>query len=235
MAPTSYRYVHPKIKKRKVSRPHVTLKSHTGYYGTETKFRNNQLTTTALSTSWQTLNPTTADTLTAVTQGTSESQHLGRTMFMTSLHLKGEFFVTVAESATTPAPDAVVRYAIVLDTDTKGTEVTATDVFDASQTTDRFAFRNLQHTSRLKVFHDRTFMMRPVNMNEGAINLFAHGTRTHQFSVNLHFKKPIRVLFSGTTAVVGDIVDNSFHFVCISSGAAVSVSYQVRLRFKDTL
>ncbi len=226
--PSRYYYTSGKArtKKRKMSR---------GYFGSETKFSDAELTSTALSTAWQTLNPTTLDSLTSVAQGTTESTHLGRTMYMTSLHLRGEFFVSVSEADPAPSPDAVCRFAIVLDTETKADEATATEVFDAGQTSDRFAFRNLQHTSRLRVYHDKTMVIRPDVMNEGGINSFANSTRTHYFKVNLKFKKPIRVLFTGTTAVVGSIVDNSFHFVAVASSALVSVSYQVRLRFKDTI
>lgn len=206
-----------------------------GGYGSEIKFADSEVTSTALSVSWVTLNPTTKDSLSSVAQGTTESQHLGRTMYITSLHLRIEFFIGSTESQVAPIDDEIVRFAIVRDTDTKGSEVTATDVMDAGQSNDVLAFRNLQHTSRLFVHHDKTFIMRSHTTNEGALDKFAAQQRIRFFKVNLTFKKPIRVLFSGTTAVVASIVDNSFHFICISSAVNVNVTYQCRLRFKDTL
>lgn len=208
-----------------------------GGFGSETKFKDAEVQTTVLSQTWTTVNPSEAalDSLTSVAQGTTESEHLGRTMYMTSLHLRGEFFMPKTENQADPASDVTVRFAIVKDSDTKGTEVTATDVFDAGQTTDRFAFRNLQHTSRLRVYHERTFVLRPYNMNEGTTNAFGHGVVHRYFKVNLNFKKAIRVLFSDPSARVSSIVDNSFHFVVIASSSAVSLAYQVRLRFKDNL
>lgn len=211
--------------------------SRMGSFGSETKFKDAEVQSTILATTWQTVNPSEAalDSLSSVAQGTTESEHLGRTMYMISLHLRGEFFLPAIESSGSPSSDVTIRFAIVKDSDTKGTEVTATDVFDAGQTTDRFAFRNLQHTSRLRVYFERTFVIKPYNMNEGASNLYAHGVAVKHWKVNLNFKKPIRVLFSDPSARVSSIVDNSFHFVVISSSSAASVAYQVRLRFKDTI
>lgn len=205
-----------------------------GAFGSETKFADSELTATALTTSWVTLNPTTKNSLTAVAQGTTESTHLGRTMYMTSFHMKGDFFLPTVEADVDITNDATVRYVIVMDTDTKGTEVSATDVMDAGQTDDVHAFRNLQHTSRLKVLTDKTFTMRPFVVAQGAVDLFANGARRRHFQYNITFKKPVRVLFSGTTAVVASIVDNSLHF-CAISNSTYSVEYQCRLRFKDTV
>ncbi len=217
-------------KKRPVKRPRY------GFHSSETKFKDAELGITTITSSWATYNPTTLDSLTSVAQGSTESTHLGRTMYMVSLHLKGEFFYVASESQTAPIAGAVIRYVIVMDTDTKGAEVTATDVFDAGQTEDVFAFRNLQHTSRLKVFVDRSFVINPNNTNEGAVNVFANAAVRRTFKVNLKFKTPIRVLFKGLTAVVASVVDNSFHFLALSpAGAVISVQYQVRLRFKDTI
>lgn len=236
-------YAHSNITKRKRSRVPTTRKRgrlmgpklHYGYAGSETKFADSELIAN-LNTTWATRNPTTKDSLTSVAQGSGESTHLGRTMYMTSFHMKGEFVLAAAESGGAPQNDVVTRYVVVLDTDTKGTEVVAGDVMDTGQATDVYAFRNLQHTSRLKVLADKCFIMRPYVVNEGSPNLFAHGATRRKFQFNIKFKRPIRVLFSGTAAVVGDIVDNSLHFVCISNGgSAVSVDYQCRLRFKDTL
>ncbi len=207
-----------------------------GGIGSETKFKDSELVATAVPTVWTTLNPTTLNCLSAVAQGTTESEHLGRTMYITSIHLKGAFLRNLAEGGTTPQGDYHVRFLIVLDTDTKGVELDADDVMDIGQTADIFAFRNLQHTSRLKVLADRQYVIRPWMVNEGATNAFANSEARRTFKFNHKFKKPMRVLFSGTTAVVGSVVDNSLHFVVISSESGVgTVDYQCRLRFKDTL
>ncbi len=207
-----------------------------GGRGSETKFVDSEVTPSSITTSWIVLNPTTKDCLTAVAQGTTESEHLGRTMYITSIHIKGLFIRSVLESSTIPVGAYQCRFVIVLDHDTKGAEVTPSDVMDIGQSNDILAFRNLQHTSRLMVLKDKQFVINPTASNEGAVNLFATGEVRRVFKFNYTFKQPIRVLFSGTTAVVGSIVDNSIHFlvVCSENGAG-TCEYQCRVRFKDTL
>ncbi len=209
--------------------------SKLGYSTSELKFADSEVSVLAIAATWGALNPTTLDCLNAVVQGPGESEHLGRTMYMTSIHIKGFFKKVKQETGADPTADIILRLALVLDTDTKGAEVTASDVMDTGGSSDIFAFRNLQHTSRLKVLKDFTVVMRQTNMNEGAINVFAHGERRMKFKMHYRFKKPIRVLFSGTTAVVASIVDNSLHVVGIASLTGVTVTYQCRLRFKDNL
>ncbi len=206
-----------------------------GYFGSELKFSDSEVLLQPMTETWGTLNPTGRNSLSAVAQGTSESEHLGRTMYITSIHLRGTLDFLFGESKTGPEPTPDCRFAIVLDTDTKGVQAAATDVMDVGQTKDILAFRNLQHTSRLKVMHDRRFIIRQVEMNEGSVNLFAHPTTRVKWQFHKRFNPPIRVLFSGTTAVVGSIVDNSFHFIQISTTTDMRVEYQCRLRFKDTI
>ncbi len=229
------------IRKRKFPGTGVfAKKSRFGYLGggsgSEKKFVDSEVTASAITTSWIVLNPTTRDCLTAVAQGTTESEHLGRTCYITSLHLKGIFIRSTLESSTVPVGAYQCRFVIVLDTDTKGAEVTPSDVMDTGQVNDILAFRNLQHTSRLRVLKDKQFVINPSATNEGSINLFATGEMRRTFKFNYTFKTPLRVLFSGTTAVVGSIVDNSIHFLVIASeNGAGTCEYQCRMRFKDTL
>lgn len=226
--------------KRKIKIPTVRFrtynkKSRLGYSTSEVKFKDNQLVSSSIGAAWAASNPSTTDCLNGVSQGTSESEHLGRTMFMTSIFIRGQIVLVVSEGQTAPVSDNIIRIVMVLDTDTKGVEVVATEVMDAGQTEDVFAFRNLQHTSRLTVLKDKTMTMRPWTTNEGASNLFAHNTRRMAFTMYKNFKIPIKVLFSGTSAVVGSIVDNSLHIITCASAAGTTINYQCRLRFKDTL
>ncbi len=206
-----------------------------GGYGSETKFVDSEVTATNVTSAWTTINPTTKDCLNAVVQGTSESEHLGRTLYITSIHLRGSFLLPTLESTVAPFNEVIYRFCLVLDTDTKGVELVATDVMDVGQTADVFAFRNLQHTSRIRVLKDTTKVMKVMQVNEGAVNLFAHGGIRQQFKWHYKFKQPMRVLFNGTTAVVGSIVDNSLHFIVISADTNLQVEYQCRMRFKDNI
>ncbi len=210
--------------------------SKRGFYTGEVKFVDAELGGTAITNAWVTLNPTTLDTLSAIAQGTTESTHNGRTCYLRSVHLKGQVSVAAAEAVGIPASDRIFRLALVLNTDTKGAELVATNVYDAGQSNDVFAFRNLQHTSVIKVLWNKTYVMFPRNLNEGAVDSFAKGATRRVFEVNHTFKKPLRVLFSGTTAVVGSIVDNSLHFCACAlvTSPTMLLDYQVRVRFTET-
>ncbi len=206
-----------------------------GYFGSELKFKDTEVTSTAFPEIWGTRNPAVTDTLSGVAQGTSESEHLGRTMYMKSIHLKGRLIFPVVESAMGPTPTPDCRICVILDTDTKGVEVTASDVMDTGQTNQVLAFRNLQHTSRLKVLYDKRFIVKLKEMNEGGSDLYASPETLIRWSFHKRFKVPIRVLFSGTGENVSNVVDNSLHFICVSSDSFLRFEYQCRLRFCDTM
>lgn len=224
LPPSSYRHKRGRAAPRRRRR---------GWYKGEVKFSDHQLADTAMSTSWQTLNPTTVNTLSGIAQGTTESEHLGRTAYLRSIHMKGTITLPLTESTAGPSGDEQVRIALVLSQETQGTELDPVDVFDVGQTDDLLAFRNLQEISRIKVYFDKTYVLRPQEMNEGSVNLFAHGARIIHFQINRRFKKPLRVLFSNTSTAVGSIVDNSFHFCCIADTTNPTVRYQVRVRFTE--
>lgn len=209
--------------------------SRVGGNYSEVKFADSGLQQSNIALFWLTQNPTTKDCLTAVAQGTGESEHLGRTMYMLSLHLKGSLFFPTQIGSTIPEDDIQARIVIVLDTDTKGQQLIASDVMNTVPLDEFLAFRNLQHTSRLKVLMDRTIIMRANEHNEGVPLKFSHGLHIRKWNFNYTFKKPIRVLFSDTTAVVGSIVDNSVAILTTASSTKIRLLYQCRLRFKDNL
>ncbi len=199
----------------------------------EKKFNDTELTSTALTTSWTTKENATMDCISAVAQGTTESTHLGRVYYIHSMHLKGEVVAAVNESQTAPLDDIHIRVAIVLDTQTNKTQMVATDAMDAGQSNDLLAFRNLHGVQRFKYFMDKTFIVVRPNTNEGASNLFANHNVIRPFTWNKRFKTPIKVVTSATTAVVGSIVDNSFHVIAIADRTGSFINYQVRIRYTD--
>ncbi len=202
-----------------------------GFLGIERKFADFEAVGDAFTTSWATMQA--IDSISAVAIGNTESTRVGRVYHITSLHMRGEVILTLQESNATPISAVTCRVVIVHDTQTNGAELTATDVMDAGQTDSHLAFRNLQNTKRFRILMDKVMVLRPGLMNEGAVNLFASGQTRIGFKFNRTFKKPIKVLCKGTTAVVASITDNSFHVIGISSTAsgAPLLSYQARIRF----
>lgn len=204
-----------------------------GYVDLENKFIDFEIVDSATSTAWATHEDGTALCISATAIGDSESNRNGRVYHINSVHLKGFISKAAAESVTAPIDDRLWRVCVVLDTQSNETQLTATDVMDGGQTTDVLSFRNLQFTKRFKVLYDTgPRLLSPQNTNEGAVNLFANKlTIARSFSFNKQFKKPIKVICSGTTAVIGSITDNSIHVIAVSTGASALLSYQSRVRF----
>lgn len=203
-----------------------------GFLGIETKFFDTETTDDAFATTWAAMEPATTN-LTAIGQGDGESQRDGRKYSIKSIHLKGWVHVNTAESQTAPQSDHMVRICLVLDKQTNGAQLTATQVMDGGQTEDTLSFRNLQFTKRFTVLFDR-FIRIPNSlgvMNEGAANLFANSLMRVPFKINKVFNPPLEVLMSNTTADIANVTDNSIHMIGVSTHTTSLLSYQCRVRF----
>ncbi len=217
---------------RNLRSPIVRVNKRTGgFVDIENKFGDFELNASAFATTWAAMNPATADSISPVAQGDGESNRDGRVYHINSIHIRGQVDINVSESQTAPIEDIYVRVLMIHDTQTNAAELTATDVMDGGQTNDWFSFRNLQNTTRFRVIAKFTRTIRPRSMNEGAVNLFAMGKQLIPFAMNHRFKSPMKVICSGTTAVIGSIRDNSLHIIGVASNTAARLSYQSRVRF----
>lgn len=203
--------------------------------GMETKFLNSELTTTATTTTWSSLNPAgtgCTDSISVPAQGDGEQQRDGRQYAILSVHVRGFATLGTLESQTAPDTSKIVRVILYQDTQTNGAEATATDIMDGSQSNDWLSFRNLQNSRRFKVLKDETILFTPQMMNEGAVNLFASGGITKLWNMDVTFKKPIIVNCTGTTANVTSVADNNLGLAFVSSSTSVNIAYQARIRFQ---
>ncbi len=198
----------------------------------ESKFFDTEHTANAFATTWVTEEPATTN-LTAVAQGDGESNRDGRKYIIDSIHIKGFLSTAPQEAVVTPLPDIVCRLVLVLDTQTNGATLTATDVMDAGQTDDVNSFRNLQFTKRFKVLWDKTMILRQHNTAQGAIDLFAtNAYKGNVFKINKVFKDGLPVTMSGTAADIANVVDNSIHMIGIAQDNNALINYQCRIRFR---
>ncbi len=186
------------------------------------------------ATSWLPMENATMLCMSAVAQGTTEVQRLGRKYWIHSISVRGRITEPAAESDTAPINDTIVRLCMVLDTQTNSAQLTSSDVMNVNGTVDYLAFRNLQHTSRFKVLWDRTFRLNVAesSSNEGAANLFANGIVHKTFTIHKTFKTPIPVECELTTNVIAAITSNSIHMIGLASNAIATLNYQVRMRFR---
>lgn len=203
-----------------------------GFLGIETKFFDTETTDDAFAVTWAPMEPATTN-LTAIAQGDGESNRDGRKYSIKSIHLKGWVHTNTAEAQTAPQSDHMVRIVLVLDKQTNGAQLTATQVFDGGQTEDTLAFRNLQFTKRFTILFDR-FIRIPNSqgdMAQGGVDLFANALLRVPFKYNKVFTTPIEVLMSGTTADIANVTDNSIHMIGVSTHTTSLLSYQCRVRF----
>ncbi len=204
-----------------------------GFLGIESKFFDVESSADAFALAWATMEPATTN-LSAIAQGDGESNRDGRKYEITSIHVKGQIAFDPLESQVSPPDDLIARVCLVLDNQTNGAQLTATDVMDGGLGSDWLAFRNLQFTKRFRVLRDLTFDI-PVartGMNEGAINLFANGSAKQTFNWNVRFNPPLQVTMSGTTADIANVTDKSLHMIGVGSSTSGNLTYQSRVRFR---
>lgn len=164
--------------------------------------------------------------LNAIAQGDGESDRDGRKATIKSLHIKGTVTAAEADKFGTK-----VRVIIVKDTQTNGVQLSPIDVLQVppGQINQIDAFRNLQYTSRFKVYYDKTFVLNPVPY-WNTLGAVAVGNEPRRdFTVNLT-NLNCNVIFDGTTADVSTITDNSFHLLAYTDQGA-AVTYNSRCRF----
>ncbi len=203
-----------------------------GFTGIEKKFANYELTNTAFGTTWASMQDGTIKCISGVTQGDGESNRDGRVYNILSLHMKGFIEILATEGQTAPLGDSLSRVCVVIDRQTNGAEVTATNVMLGTATDDINAFQNLQFSNRFRVIKDKTFRI-PVQTGSmtAAANLFDQGPVKIPFNWNFTFKRPIKVVCSGTTNTIAVITDNSIQVIGVGDTALTLLNYQARIRY----
>ncbi len=205
-----------------------------GFSGIELKFADIETSNDAFAVTWSTMEDSTNDSVSGVAQGDTESSRDGRVYHIHSVHIRANAHVQAIEDAPAPLVALKGRICLILDTQTNGAQLTATDVMDGGQTNDILAFRNLQFTKRFKVLWDRDFLVQRTDQTtSGAINTFNSGFMvTPTMKYNKKFSPPIKVICStGTTGVISLINDNSLHIIGVGNATALQLDYQCRIRF----
>ncbi len=227
-------------RRRPIRRRRRRLASHTpghfvngrtgGFMGLEMKFADIETSADAFSTTWTTMEDATNDSVSGVAQGDGESSRDGRKYAIHSIHIKAHIEKGKNESQAAPLDDNVGRFCLVLDRQTNGAQLTATDVMDGGQTDDVLAFRNLQHTKRFGVIWDKSWKLSVAsgNTNEGAVNLFANGNvSTPIMFFNKKFSPPIIVTCTGTDGTISGISDNSLHIIGVATDVTAILNMQI--------
>jgi hypothetical protein len=210
-----------------------------GFLGIEKKFYDTSLSaavlTAPIDASGGEHNPSATVTLNTVAQGDGESNRDGRQISMDSIYVKGNVFIDLTANQSVSVQAGIVFIALVLDTQTNGAALNSEDVFKNQAGSSRLAaspLRNLQFTSRFKVLEQVQAVLKdPQSVYDGT-NIERDG-----FDVPFTFYKKLgglKVTYSGTTAAISNIIDNSLHIIAYTTSTDLTplLYYQARLRFR---
>lgn len=213
-----------------------------GFLGIEKKFYDTSLLEANLVTTGDcTLglhNPSAVITLNTVPQGSGEQERDGRKISMKYLSISGLVRQNTIPNTTSFPQQGGYFIAVVLDTQANGAIMKSEDVFKNQSANISLAinpFRNLEKQARFKVLKTvRGKMGLPSAAYSGTgNNSMALSGVAEFFSININLKD-LPCLFSGATANISDIVNNSLNLVVFiyDKGAAIYVlNYNARLRY----
>ncbi len=201
--------------------------------GIENKFVDFERPIGTIASTWAggELDEATALSLSAIGQGNGESQRDGRKANLTSVHIKGFVRLVAQEAVGNPVFGGIVRLILVMDKQTNGSQLNAEDVVTVT-TQDINAWRNLENSQRFRILKDHRMEIVINNLSTFQVNDMSTSQTETPFEFHVVFKKPIVVNFSGTTATVASIADNSLHLIGISTLAIHQISYVSRVRFR---
>lgn len=188
----------------------------------EKKFFDSELTTTTVTSAGVILSPS----INLISAGTGESQRIGRKCKVTSIHLKGSIVFNDVTDANTTSD--IVRVILYLDKQCNGATAAVADILDLGQTTDVYAFRNLQNSSRFRVLYDKSYSMQSPS---GAFNgtTVTYGEDLKGLKINVDCMHLLE--FDASTSAITDLTSNNFGIMAISRNGNCSIDYQTRVRF----
>ncbi len=166
--------------------------------------------------------------VTTITQGTGESQRVGRAIFLRSLHWKGS--IVLVPNATAAALSEVYKLFVVVDTQTNGAILTAAELWELDGAhQDIWSFNNLVNQQRFKVLWSRTFAI-----NAQTFTASLSGEMAVPFAVNLKLGD-LKIEYSGTDGLNAEIKSNNIYVCYIqqSGSSNSSIISRSRVRFTD--
>lgn len=179
--------------------------------------------------------PTSALSITAVGPGDAHDERIGTRILVKSLHVNGVIRCAAQANLTALTEPPIIYIAMVLDKQTNGAQLSSEDVFDnlaGNAYTAASPMRKLETTSRFQVLRSLQF-----KLPQPAVAY--DGTNMEQMGVSvpwrMDLKRDIPVQFSGQTAAISSVSDNSVHIIafCSSTDWAPTIAYNARCRYLD--
>lgn len=177
--------------------------------------------------------PAGVDCLNAPAQGDLATNRTGHKITMKSLYIRGLLQLLGTDASAVLPNDDIVTIWVILDTQTNAAQMASENALvqlSTSYAQGPYCLRNLENGDRFRVLRTETFDLNNTNLSGASTNLSSTGTvKSFEWFIPLN---DLVVRFnSGTTAAIGNVVDNSIHVVALSYNANTNMSYQARLRF----
>ncbi len=202
-----------------------------GFIGRELKFidseRNTTLTQNAVAGAE--MDPTSSLSISAVPQGTGESERIGRVTWVKQVLVQGH--INVPNSTSYTETGGYLHIWLVIDKQTNGAQLNSEDVLaapaQAALSVD--AFQNLQYSDRFKVVKKKKVVVPPLPITHtGSANVVGSNDIGFQFYYKCHVKQE----FTGTGGTVSDMSTNSFHVIAIGAGTLPECTLRMRYRVR---
>lgn len=203
-----------------------------GYVGFETKFKDFEASGTIANTiTGSEIDPgSSVNCISAVAQGDGESERTGRRIVLKSLEIRGTIILPDRDAQAVMDVGKTVRFLVVLDKQTNAAQLNAEDVLTDNSLFDVNAMVNLEYRNRFTVLADKLFQLDYLSGASDGAAVTSQGGQTKSFKLYIPLGN-LPVNFTGTTAVVASVVDNSLHCIAISTGTTCTYSYCARIRY----
>lgn len=169
-----------------------------------------------------------------LTQGTNENNRIGNKVGISSIHLYGT--ITKQNSSVLSLGNLfandILRFMLILDTQTNGVIINKDDVLDLGTGTYMNAFRKLNRSSRFKILKDEYLTTAQAGISWDGTNYVSPFTAQH---VEWHhkFNSPLVIELSGTSGAIGEFRTNNVYFMMFSSNSNLHFNGRTRIRFTD--
>ncbi len=215
-------------------RPHGTgvgyLRSG-GYYGRfqpshgEMKFFDTVVNSAAVSAT----GAIASDSLNHIVQDTTETGRIGRKCTLRAINWRYTVTLPEVDAQATPASSDTLRIIMYLDKQCNGAIATVLGILEIA---DHQSFRNLSESNRFSLLFDKTVAVNYQGLASDGAGLVSQALVNYE---DAWYKKvSIPLEFSGVTGAIAEIRSNNLGVLLISSGATVTFTSIIRLRFSDS-
>lgn len=175
---------------------------------------------------------TSIPTLNVVPQGFSESERVGRNIYLNSLHIKGD----ITKKSTTTAVDTsdMARVIIYVDHQCNGLAAPVADMLAFPVAWD--SFRDLANSGRFTILMDKTIAVNNEVIGNTAAGTWETGERKYNFKFNKTFSPPLKITYSNVfdTGVLSTIESNNIGmFLIAHKDDATYFDSRTRIRYTD--